>query len=217
MPGMVASRRLASFSLCHARMAASIASIRSPKRLQLSRQPSQRLPGQHRHRGLILTQEHGHEVRHPADPLWSDDAQLGHVPTKRIHQHGPLAHQQVARPVQHQHRLLLGRLDRHEAHRRPRHRLADRLGVGRIRLAALDVGLHVGRRHQPDLMAQGTDLARPVMRRAARLDANQAGRQALEERQHLRPLQLAPQHRACLSRRPRGPGTRAWRCPSRWW
>src|ERR1700688_205616 len=50
--------------------------------------------------------------------------------------------------------LLLGRFDLYETHGRPPHRLADRLGVGRIVLVALDVGLHVLRWHQPHLMAK---------------------------------------------------------------
>jgi hypothetical protein len=39
----------------------------------------------------------------------------------------------------------------HEPHSRPPHRLANRLGIGGIVLVALDVGLHVFRRHQPHL------------------------------------------------------------------
>src|SRR5208282_6344146 len=38
--------------------------------------------------------------------------------------------------------LLRCALDRHEAHRRPDHRLADRLGIVGIILVALAIGLH---------------------------------------------------------------------------
>jgi hypothetical protein len=41
-------------------------------------------------------------------------------------------------PVQHQTRLLVGRFHRHEAHARPLHRLADRLGIGRVILLAFN-------------------------------------------------------------------------------
>ena len=74
-------------------------------------------------------------------------------------------------------------------HRRTRHRLADRLGIARVGLAALDVRLHVGRRHQPHLVTQLGDLARPVVARAARLDPDQAGIKLLEEPSHLRTAQ----------------------------
>src|SRR5690606_15070176 len=68
----------------------------------------------------------------------------------------------------------------------------DRLRVGSIGLAALYVRLDVSRWHQPNLMSRLRQLARPVMRRAARLHAHQARRQLGEERQHLRsPERLA--------------------------
>ena len=113
------------------------------------------------------------------------------MPAQRVHQHGPLPHQQLTRPMQHQHGLLFGRLDRHEPHARPGYRLADRFGVGRVRLAALDIKLDVVSRHKPRLVAQRLDFACPMVRCAAHLDTDQAGRQTLEERQHLCPLQLA--------------------------
>jgi hypothetical protein len=77
---------------------------------------------------------------------------------------GQLAHQKVAGPVQHQDRLLLFGLHRHEAHARPRHCLADRPCVRSIGLAALDVGLHVRRRHEANILAELRQLSRPVMR-----------------------------------------------------
>ena len=56
------------------------------------------------------------------------------------HRLSALAHQKIACPEQHASRLLLLRLHRHETHGRPRCRLADRLGVGRVVLLPLDVG-----------------------------------------------------------------------------
>src|SRR6516225_684723 len=46
-------------------------------------------------------------------------------------------------------------------------------------------------------MPQLPDLTRPIMRRAASLNANQTRRQGLEERQYFRPLKLPPQY--CLA------------------
>ena len=54
----------------------------------------------------------------------------------------------------------------------------------------LDEGLHVGRRHQTHGMPKPLELARPMMRRSTGLDANQAWRQLLEERQDVAALQL---------------------------
>jgi hypothetical protein len=45
---------------------------------------------------------------------------------------------------------------------------------------ALDVGLHVLGRHQPDLMSQLAELARPVMRRGARFHAHRHGGNAVK-------------------------------------
>jgi hypothetical protein len=67
-------------------------------------------------------------------------------------------------------------------HARPDHGLADRLGVGGVGLVRLDEGLHVLGRDQPDLVAEGLQLPRPVVRARAGLDANQARRQPGEER-----------------------------------
>ena len=80
--------------------------------------------------------------------LRCNDAEFGQVSAQRVDQHRALPDQETARPAQHQHRLLFGVLYRHEPHRRPRYRLTDRFRIGGIVLVALDVGLHVGRRHQ---------------------------------------------------------------------
>src|SRR6266540_4231738 len=69
-------------------------------------------------------------------------------------------------------RLLLCRLDRHKSHRRALNSLANRFGIGGIVLIALDVRLHVLRRHQPHLMAKRAQLARPVVRRRTRFQPN---------------------------------------------
>src|SRR4030095_4086498 len=92
----------------------------------------------------------------------------------------------------------VSRLDRHKAHRRAPNLLANRFGIGGIVLVALDVRLHVLRRHQSHLVAKRAQLPPPVVRRRARLQANQTGRQSTEERQNLRTPKLLQQNRRSL-------------------
>ena len=98
--------------------------------------------------------------------------------------------------------LLVSRLDRHKAHRRPHNRLADRRRIRRVVLVALDVGLHVLRRHQTYLMAKRAQLPRPIMRRRASLQADQTARQSVEERQNLRTPKLLAQNCSSLASTP---------------
>jgi hypothetical protein len=63
---------------------------------------------------------------------------------------------------------------------------------------ALDVRLHVLRRHQPHLMAQRAELARPVMRRRTRFQPDHTAGNAAEERQHLPAPQSLTQNRRTL-------------------
>src|SRR3982074_638203 len=65
------------------------------------------------------------------------------------------------------------------------------LSVSCIVLLTLDVGLHVSRRRQSHGMAKRLEFARPMVRRCARLNADQTRRQLLEERQDRAALQLA--------------------------
>src|SRR6516164_9542503 len=76
--------------------------------------------------------------------------------------------------------------------------LADRFRIGGIVLVALDVRLHVLRRHQSHLVAKRAQLPRPVVRRRARLQANQTWPQSTEERQNLRTPKLLAQNRRSL-------------------
>jgi hypothetical protein len=96
----------------------------------------------------------------------------------------------MARAMEHQAALLLGRLGRDEPHVGPGDRLADGLDVSRIVFLPFDVGLYVGRRHQAHGVAERLELARPMIRRGTRLDANQACRKLLKERQNVTALQL---------------------------
>src|SRR5271157_565820 len=90
--------------------------------------------------------------------------------------------------------LLLWRLGWHEPHVRPGDGFANRFRVSRVVLLSLDIGLHVGRRHQPHGVAERLKFARPMMRRRAGLDTNKAGRQLLKERQHISALQLTTKY-----------------------
>src|SRR5262245_43027988 len=120
------------------------------------------------------------------------------MPAQSVHQARTLAHQPLPATVQQHRYLLVSRLDRHKAHRRAPNRLADRFRIGGIMLVALDVRLHVLRRHQSHLVAKRAQLPPPVVRRRARLQANQTGRQLTEERQNLRTPKLLAQNRRSL-------------------
>src|SRR5262249_28110813 len=76
--------------------------------------------------------------------------------------------------------------------------LANRFRIGGIVFVALDVRLHVLRWHQSHLVAKRAQLPRPVVRRRARLQANQTGRQSTKERQNLRTPKLLAQNRRSL-------------------
>jgi hypothetical protein len=69
-----------------------------------------------------------------------NNAELSEVGPQGIGKLGALAHQDPPNPMQHHDGLLLSRLDADEAHGRPGHRLADRLRICLVVLAALDVG-----------------------------------------------------------------------------
>ena len=76
------------------------------------------------------------------------------MPADRIRQHRSLAYQKLPTAMQHQASLLFLHLDRHKPHRWPRHRLADRCRIVGVVLAALEIGLHIARRHQPHGVAE---------------------------------------------------------------
>src|SRR6266540_569407 len=67
-----------------------------------------------------------------------------------------------------------------------------------IVLIALDVRLHVLRRHQPHLVPKRTQLARPVMGRRTRFQPDHTAWNAAEERQHLTAPQSLTQNRRTL-------------------
>jgi hypothetical protein len=111
------------------------------------------------------------------------------VAAERVHQRRSLTDQDVAAPVQHQYRLLVDALDRHEAHRRPGDSFADRFRVGSVVLVPLHIGPHVLRWDEPNRMPELLGLASPMMGTRARLQANQAWRHTFGKRQHLDPAE----------------------------
>jgi hypothetical protein len=77
-----------------------------------------------------------------------NDAEFRKMGADRIDHCGLLTDEQMAGAVEHQAALLLERLSRHKPHVCSGDRFANGLSVGSIVLLTLDVGFHVGRRHQ---------------------------------------------------------------------
>src|SRR6516165_2756162 len=96
--------------------------------------------------------------------LRKDIAVFHQVPAQSVDALGALPHQEIAGSKHDAVRLLLFGLDRNEAHARPLRRFTDGLGIGGIVLLPLDERLDVNRRDQAHMMAQLSDLTRPVMR-----------------------------------------------------
>src|SRR5215470_6815408 len=137
------------------------------------------------------------QLMHSFTPLRCHQPKLGKVSTKRVDQLSPLADQEIPRPVQHQHTLLLDVFDRHKSHRWPRDRLADRRCIGRVVLAALHIGFDIGRRHEPRVMPKLLELAGPLMRRCTRFHTNETRRQISKELKNSRSTNTpADHHRA---------------------
>src|SRR5215472_15736974 len=166
--------------------------------LNLCRQHLEHLARQIRQPRVALIAHNGDQLADVAQALRRDHAELGQMPAQSVHQTRTLAHQPLPATVQQHSSLLVSRLDRHKAHRRAPYRLADRLRIGGIVLVALDVRLHVSRWHQSHLVPKRAQLSRPVVRRRARLQANQTWRQLTEERQNLRTPKLLAQNRRSL-------------------
>ena len=91
----------------------------------------------------------------------------------RINQRGLLADEEMAGSVKHQAALLLRCLCWHEPHAGSGDGLANRLRVSHVILLPFDIRLYVSWWHQTHGMAKCPELARPVVRRGASLDADQ--------------------------------------------
>jgi hypothetical protein len=87
--------------------------------------------------------------------------------------------------------LSIRRLHRHKPHAQSPDRLANRLSVRSVGLAAPNIGFDIGGRDQSHLVPEGCDQTSPVMRGGASLDPNQAGRKTSKKVGDLASLQLA--------------------------
>jgi hypothetical protein len=72
---------------------------------------------------------------------------LGEVASQGVDCRGALSDQQIARPVDDQHALLLFALERNEPHPGPLHRLTACFGIRCVVLVGLHVGPDITRRH----------------------------------------------------------------------
>ena len=90
-----------------------------------------------------------------------DQAKLAEQAAQLIEGGGALLDPGMADAVQAEHGLLLGALDRDEAHAGPGNRLADSLGIVAVVLAALTVGDHELGRHDADPMPERGKLPGP--------------------------------------------------------
>src|ERR1700735_5706188 len=117
------------------------------------------------------------------------------MPADGVGQLRAIADQPVTHTDQHQCRLLLGRLRRHEAHRRPAHRLTQRFGIGRIVLAALDIRFDQLRRNQLHSMPKRVQQPRPEVARTARSNRDHRRRKILEKHRHILAPKLPAQNR----------------------
>jgi len=193
-PGISSSRRLSSLDRCQAWMRFSMATISALTTAYWRARMSRLNRAASGMRIILLVSDDLEQLCRAIAALCGDNAELGHMPADRIRQHRSLTNQKAAAAMQHQARLLLLRLRRHKSHRRPRDRLADCGSVVGIVLAALNVGLHVARRHQPHRVPECLKPAAPIMCGRTCLNADEAGRQRREELQQLRSADALPDH-----------------------
>jgi hypothetical protein len=71
-------------------------------------------------------------------------------------------------------------------------------GVGSVCLSSFYVRLHINWRNQAHVVTERRDLARPIMRTAARLQSDQTRRKLLEKAQDLRSTQFPIEDRRAL-------------------
>src|SRR5579863_883658 len=141
---------------------------------QLSTERSKACTSNLRNPLVVRVGNYMQQFRDPFTPDRRDNAELGKMRSDRINHRDLLADEQMTGAVKHQAALLLGCLCWHKSHVGSGNRLANRLSVSHVVLLPFDVGFNVSRRHQSHGMAKCLQLARPMVRRGASLDANQA-------------------------------------------
>jgi hypothetical protein len=120
-------------------------------------------------------------------PLRCDDAEFCQVRSDRIADLRALASQKVPRAVKNHDRCVGLALDGGKPDGGPRHGFAD----GRRVCGIGHLWLHIGRRHQPDVMPHIRKPASPVVSTCADLHADQASWMLLEKRKQLAAAKLA--------------------------
>src|SRR3954462_10796063 len=95
--------------------------------------------------------------------------------------------------------LLLDTLHRNKSHGRTADGLADRLRVAAVVFVALQIRLHICRRHQSHVMAITADHPRPVVRGTTGLNSHGAWRKLRAELLHRAAPKLATQHNGSRS------------------
>lgn len=151
---------------------------------------------------LAVLDDLGHPPQELADPLREGKAVFGQQPANLVGLRRARLDEALPGAMHAEDRLLLNVLDRHRRHVRPRHGFADRRGIRRVVLVALDEGFYVLRCDQLHRVPERLQFPRPVVGAAAGFQADPAGRELREEGQHLRALQLLPQYRPSRVIRP---------------
>jgi len=140
--------------------------------LKMSSQRKKGRPRNLRQAGITVvpqSRDHTHDLTRA---LRRDDPELGQMSPDGIEDHGALAHQEIAGPVQDKNALLFLGLDWNKTHVRSGDSLANRLGICSIILLAFDVGFHIGRWDKSHFMAKSRNLPRPVVRGCAGLHSD---------------------------------------------
>src|SRR3974390_2534897 len=149
---------------------------------------------------MILCIRNDHEqLRCAVASFRRDQPELAHMSADRIRQHRPLTYQKLPAAMQHQNRLLLFRLYRHETHRWPRDRLANCRSVIGVVLTAFEIGLHIARWHQLHRVAERLKSAAPVMHTWACFNAYEAKRESCTELQYLRAAPTLADHDSAIA------------------
>ena len=163
--------------------------------LELLHQIEQCLPRSPRQAAVVLITNDIDQELHPVRPLRSDNTELREMTADPVDQLGPLAHEHLANPVQHQDLLLVFLLDRNEAHRGPGHCLANGLCIRRIVLVRLHIGPDILRGQQSYLMTVAPKCPSPVVTARTGFQADLTTGQFFEERLDFVALEPATQDR----------------------
>ena len=134
-----------------------------------------------RHPLVGFVADEGGQRLNLAHSLGGDNPELGKMSAQGVDGLRSLPNQEASGLERHLTGLALNRFNGNEAHSRAEHRFAYGLGIDRICFAALDIGLHIGRRNQSGIMTETSDLARPEVRTTAGFKPNTAGRQLAEK------------------------------------